>query len=151
MPSDPSAQSCSAWRFSEAVTDKKKKKNGFAHQPWFFSLHKIAFAFLNQTVGRSGLNLASRVTVGRCFTWFSRRPLIFSFKHPSYNFSIVFRHFSGFGDWYSQPTVCRTSAGKATVSILCYPRMKDSQLLLGRWSGDHRQTSKSWCRRPTTF
>ena len=52
-----------------------KKKNGIAHRAWIFSLHKIAFAFLNQTVSRSGLNLASRVTVGQCFTWFSRRPI----------------------------------------------------------------------------
>ena len=121
VPRDPSAQSCSSWRFSEAVTDKKSNnkialKNGFAHRAWIFSLSKIAFAFPKQTVGRSGLNLASRVTVGRCFTWFSRRPMIFSLKHLSYNFSFAGRHFSGFGDWYSRPTVCRTSAGKATVS-----------------------------------
>ena len=83
---------------------------------WIFSLHKIAFAFLNQTVGRSGLNLATRVTVGRCFTLFSRRPMICSLKHQSYNFSFIVRHFLGFGDWYSQPTAGRTSAGKATVS-----------------------------------
>ena len=97
-------------------TKKKKKKNGFAHRVWIFSLHKIAFTFLNQTVGRSGLNLASRVTVGRCFTWFSRRPMICSLKHQSYNFSLVVCHFSGLGDWYSQLTVCQTLASKVTVS-----------------------------------
>ena len=96
MPTDPSAQSCSSWRFSEAATDKK---NEFAHRAWIFSLSKIAFAFPKRAsaVGCTGLNLISRVTVGRCFTRFSRRPMIFSLKHLSYNFSFVWSPFFGIG------------------------------------------------------
>ena len=119
LPTDPLTQSCSSWQFSEAMTDKK---NGFAHQAWIFVSVKWHSHFLNRplAVGRSGLNLASRVTVGRASVlpdflvgwWF------FSLKHlhVSYNFSFVGCHFKGIGDCCSRMTVCLTSAGEATVS-----------------------------------
>ena len=69
--------------------------------------------FLNRSsaVPRKGLNLASRVTVGRCFTLFSRRPMVFSLKHVSYYFSFVGRHFIGIW-WLVQSVDCLSIIGR---------------------------------------
>ena len=100
VTTDPSAQSCSSWPWQTRKMDLLIGRG-------FLVSVKSHSHFLNSP--------ANRVTVCLCFIRFSRRPMMFSLKYSSCNFSFVGRHCSGFGDWYSRPTVCRTSAGNATV------------------------------------
>ena len=111
VATDPSTQSCSLWRFSGAVTDKRIELR-IAHG--FLISVKSQSHFPNRL--SQGYKFGKSDEVGRRFTWFSLRPIIFSLKHLSNNFSFVGRRFSGFGDWYNRPSICRSSAGKATVS-----------------------------------